>query len=433
MAEFFLGLAIGLLLLAWQRVALSKQLRQLLAYFDEESLPPYFSQTSRLLVAAAQQRQRQQDLQSILASLRQLINYAPIAYLQIDPDNHLLWCNQAASELVAIADPSPTTPRLLLEQVRSYDLDQLIELTRQQQQICQRQWVLHPLNPDPLNPAPRQTLYLLGYGIPLPDGQVGVFLENRQEVMQIAQQRDRWVSDVAHELKTPLTSIRLVAEMIESRVDPMLKPWVERLLGEVIHLSNLVHDLLDLSRLERRAAQSLSLSSVQLPSLIESAWQTLEPITAAKDIQMIYQGPQRLAIEADQSRLYRVVLNLLDNATKYSPPSSTIQIQLAQTDQEVCLDVIDSGPGFPEEAIAHVFERFYRADPARARTASTLGQAAESSSANLTSIASCGLGLAIVWQIIEAHAGKVTAQNHPDTHGAWIQVKLPLPITASAL
>ncbi len=458
MLAFILGLAIGLSLMAGQQIIFSQRLKQLLGAFGQENLPPYLSQTSRLFMAAAQQKRRQQELQTILSSVQQLINFAPIAYLQVDRDNHLLWCNQEASRLVEIDDPSPTTPRLLLEQVRSYDLDQLIEASRKQQAIQQRQWVIHPLKADPLNPVSRKSLYLMGYAIPLSDDQVGVFLENRQEIVQLAQQRDRWVSDVAHELKTPLTSIRLVAEMIETRVDPSLKSWVQRLLGEVIHLSNLVHDLLDLSRLERRASQTLTLTSTNLPPLIHKAWNSLEPITESKNVQFSYVGPQTLELEADQTRLYRVLINLLDNAIKYSPKASAIQVRLTQLvpqDNEppcACLEVIDTGPGFPDDEIDQVFERFYRADPSRTRPInneasgfssgrSLISNAPVTSSPNLPShenpspigttvngntTSSCGLGLAIVRQIVEAHAGSVTAQNHPETQGAWIKITLPL-------
>jgi two-component system, OmpR family, phosphate regulon sensor histidine kinase PhoR len=430
MLAFFIGLAIGLSLLAWQQIRTTRRIKQLLGCFGEENLPPYLSKTSKLFMAIAQQQRHQQDLQAIISSIQQLINFAPLAYLQFDRDNHLLWCNQEASRLVEIEDPSPTIPRLLLEQVRSYDLDQLIEATRKQQQPQQRQWVIHPVKADPVNPVTRQSLYLMGYGIPLPDEQVGVFLEDRQEVVQLTQQRDRWVSDVAHELKTPLTSIRLVAEMVETRVDPTLKPWVERLLGEVIHLSNLVHDLLDLSRLERRAVHSLNLSQFDFPSLIQKAWNSLEPITVSKKIRFTYLGPDQLELEADQTRLYRVILNLLDNAIKYSPDASTIQVRLAKAETHTdgtptaCFQVIDTGPGFPEAEIDRVFERFYRDDPARTRHGN--GVAPLDTVGSTHNSHSCGLGLAIVQQIIEAHAGKVIAQNHPETRGAWVQVTIPI-------
>ncbi len=494
---FSLGLGLGLLLIVLQQIRLNRNLRDLLFRMEsrhqQRDLPNNnFSMTSRLMMAAGQQRQKQVQLKELLVSVQAIIAHAPLAYVQVDRDNYLVWCNVEASQLLNITPPSPHNLRLLLEQVRSYELDRLIEKTRHHQQPQQRRWVLHPLNPDPLNPDPRQSIHFVGHSIPLPEGQVGVFLENQQELFQLAQQRDRWVSDVAHELKTPLTSIRLVAEMLEERVEPNHQPWMQRLLGEVMHLSNLVHDLLDLNLLEQRATQTLNTAPLDLTHLIHSAWQSLEPIGKTKAIQMEYQGAESANIEADQSRLYRVILNLLDNSIKYSPSHSTITVNLrqsiAETEAEASpsvaptnlsskgtpwdnglselkgpyyiIDIIDQGPGFPEASLARIFERFYRADPARVRpyTATadndTSDNRAQDLASNATSFSashkpgarpspsshiqttsatshvrttgSCGLGLAIARQIVVAHGGTVTAQNHPETQGAWLQILIPI-------
>ncbi len=492
---FSLGLGLGLLLIVLQQIRLNRNLRDLLlrmeSHKQQRDLPNNnFSMTSRLMMAAGQQHQEQVQLKELLVSVQEIIAHAPLAYVQVDRDNYLVWCNVEASQLLNIAPPSPNNLRLLLEQVRSYELDRLIEKTRRHQHPQQRRWVLHPLNPDPLNPDPRQSIHFVGHSIPLPEGQVGVFLENQQELFQLAQQRDRWVSDVAHELKTPLTSIRLVAEMLEERVEPNHQPWMQRLLGEVMHLSNLVHDLLDLNLLEQRATQTLNPAPLNLTHLIHSAWESLEPIGKTKAIQMEYQGPQSANLEADQSRLYRVILNLLDNAIKYSPTHSTIKVKLSQSEPNVgittpaskdsspptapwetmanelngpyyIIDIIDQGPGFPEAALAQIFERFYRADPARVRPNATLNENGASASnpaellassnetgrhetatvpsesngsqatsttstSNVRTMGSCGLGLAIARQIVVAHGGTVTAQNSPETQGAWLQVRIPM-------
>lgn len=88
---------------------------------------------------------------------------------------------------------------------------------------------------------------LRGYGIPLTSFQVGVFLEDRSKIDALKQDRDRWTSDVAHEFKTPLTAIRLVSETLELKVDPELRSWVVRLQSEVVRLTALVQDILDLN------------------------------------------------------------------------------------------------------------------------------------------------------------------------------------------
>jgi two-component system, OmpR family, phosphate regulon sensor histidine kinase PhoR len=468
---FVFGLAIGTVGVVLQQRRINRLCQQLLTLLGDSSTGPYLGisqQTiaTRLVGSAQLQQQAQYQLQETIKGYRQLLYQAPLPFLQVDRDDQLIWCNASAIRLLRIEPPNIERPRLLIEWVRSYDLDRLVEETRRSQLPCQREWVMHSVAPNPENPVPQQMMYFQGQGLPLEDGQIGVFLIDRRELVELTQQRDRWVSDVAHELKTPLTSIRLVAETMTSRVDPEVRPWMDRLLREVINLSNLVHDLLDLSRLERRAVQTLTISRVDVAQLVQEAWQSLEPITERHQMGMLYVGPDSAIIEGDRPRLYRVILNLLDNAIKYSCSAEVIEVRLRLSDslglapleesppapieaRYLILDVIDYGAGFPEQALPHVFERFYRADPSRAKLESGLNLAldnpsatkaasdsgsspadgnpaeGDSSSPIVSQSTSCGLGLAIVQQIVLAHGGQVTVQNHPNTHGGWVQVSLP--------
>jgi len=465
----------------------------------------------------------QNRLGQSLADFETLLEHLPLAYLEVDDDNQLQRWNPAAQALLKLPNVDRGRQRLLLELFRSYDLDQLIEKTRQSQTPCQREWSLNLVGTDLANPQPQPNLELRGYGIPLALGRIGVFLEDRREAVQLTQQRDRWVSDVAHELKTPLTSIRLVAETLVDRVAPPWQSWMERLLGEVVHLSHLVQDLLDLSRLERRSPM-LMVASLDFVDLVNTAWDSLEPISRRRQIDLHYHGPLELFLEGDRSRLYQVVLNLLDNAIKYGPPRSVITVRLSvvprnqvpidrelksqtpsnpapsnpalspssnpaantptpsnpaaspssnpaasnpapsnptphpvapspQTPTDyVCLEVLDQGSGFTTEALPHVFERFYRADPARTRSpiapiganpeAPTPGDTLPPSPppdrattpplAQMLHSGSCGLGLSIVQQIVLAHQGQVFAQNHPQG-GAWLTLYLPRSFQGSSL
>ncbi|MDA0265509.1 MAG: PAS domain-containing sensor histidine kinase [Cyanobacteria bacterium] len=370
---------------------------------------------------------------------RALLHQAPIGYIQVDGENQLVWCNATASRLLGIAYANQAmadTPRLLLEWVRSYELDQLIEKTRQTNAPRQGDWVLNLVSPDPFHPSEGVAYPLRGYGLPLSEGQVGVFLENRQEIVTLRQERDRWTSDVAHELKTPLTSIRLVTETLRSRVEPALHSWFDRLLNETLRLSNLVEDLLNLSRLDSADGASLTLKRIDLAQLIVMAWQSLEPLAQVKSLELVYEGPTELPVTLDEALIHRVLINLMDNAIKYSHAHQRIvvrtSIQDTPTDirysgtSTVQVDIIDHGAGFKETDLPYIFSRFYRADPARVRlgpfTASPTGQGGPAAPVNN----STGLGLAIVQQIVDAHRGHVTAQNHPQTGGGWLTLTLPL-------
>ncbi len=421
---FLAGLAIGLLPFLLYRGQLSSRINRLAKDLPPDEAAIDLSVTSRLSMVLNHHQSQIEQLEHTVEAWKQILNLCPIGYLQVDEENQLIWCNPAAVELLGIHQSDDYEPRLLLELVRSYELDSLIEKARNRNQPHQRDWLFYPISADAEDLSQARSTQIRGFAFPLTEGEVGVYLENRQETVNLAQQRDRWTSDVAHELRTPLTSIRLVAETLQSRLEAPNRQWIDRLLNETIRLSRLVQDLLDLSQLDLNPSQRLRLTSIDLVKLIYSAWQSLEPLACEKRVQFHYNGLESVMIRADEARMHRVFLNLLDNSLKYSPPHSIIRIETARQEHSkprIQIDLIDAGEGFPEDAIAHIFDRFYRADPSRSRHVQ--GQEAT----QLTS--GSGLGLAIVRQIVEAHQGTVRAQNHPNG-GAWLQLVLPCERTS---
>ena len=377
-----------------------------------------------------------------------LLQKAPVGYLEVDDENQLLWINTLACQMLGMPFPAcgiePTEPRLLLELVRSFELDQLIENTRHAQTPCQSDWVLNLAAPDPINPDEGVVSPLRGYGVPLVNQRVGIFLENRQEAETLIQQRDRWTSDVAHELKTPLTSIRLVAETLRERVEPGSQKWLERLLNEILRLSNLVEDLLNLSRLERSGGHGLVFKPVELPHLILAAWQSLEPLADVKQVQIAYEGPTDLIVSIDEGLMYRVFINLIDNAIKFSPRKGTICLRAGVKSSSgsdtpgsrlLQIDVIDEGAGFSDNDLPHIFNRFYRADASRTRLSGGAAPPGLQKSSEGLRNSGTGLGLAIAQQIVAAHGGDIKASNHPETGGGWLTISLatqPLSLEEAA-
>ncbi|MFM6307272.1 MAG: sensor histidine kinase [Dolichospermum sp.] len=428
---FLLGLAVGLGFWVWQLVHLHWYLEQLLQPFNSPSLKmtniKLLLKTSLRREIAIVNRQRQ-DLQQSLSTYQEVLDFAPLGYLQVDEENQLLWCNQQAREILYLQRWQPGQVRLLLELVRSYELDQLIEQTRNWQKPQVQEWVFHPSCEDAKVMTQLKSMFLRASTLPLPTGQVGVFLENCQPVLDIKQERDRSFSDLAHELRTPLTAIRLVVETLLTRLEQPLDRWVNRLMQEVDRLINLVQSWLELTQIENNPTMQLNLEMVEMRSLIASAWQTLEPIAQLKSLSISYTGLENIDIRADKSRLYQVFVNLLDNSIKYSPPETNIHIEtkIITVDHREILEIniIDAGIGFAINDLPHVFERFYRGDKARYR--SPVNEVNST-----TGIAGSGLGLAIVQQIVIAHGGSIRAMNHPDTGGAWIQVQFPQMITNS--
>jgi two-component system, OmpR family, phosphate regulon sensor histidine kinase PhoR len=430
---FLLGLAIGLTLgigfWVWQQVQLNRYLGRVLRPLTSRSYEVALPLIPRLRQEISLVKQHRQDLQQSLQTYEDLLDAAPVGYLQVDEENQLLWCNQQTREILYLQRWQPGQVRLLLELVRSYELDQLIEKTRDRQQSQIKEWVFHPSCENPAEMLQVKSLALRASSLPLPQGQVGVFLENRQPMLDMNQSRDRAFSDLAHELRTPLTSIRLVVETLQDRLQPPLSSWVSRLQQEVDRLINLVQSWLELTQLETNPTIQLHPQPVEVRSLITRVWGTLEPLAQRQEIQLVYSGPETLWIKADESRIYQVFLNLLDNSIKYSPPCAKIQIQVkiisvnnnreekSGGSPKLAINIIDSGVGFSETDLPHVFERFYRGDQSRTRSPRDSNTA--------TAIVGSGLGLAIVEQIVLAHSGSIKAMNHPQSGGAWLQIELP--------
>ncbi len=443
--SFIAGLVVGLIALIVDRRRYDTKLKRVLGRLEDREVVPKLSYDAQIASAIAQQQVQIERLNKQIKDLRHLLQNAPVGYLQVDEESRLLWCNQRAQEFLDIDQGDYTQPRLLLATVRSYELDQLIERTRENQSSSEACWTFNAISTDPVNYLERPAYPLQGYGFPLAAGQVGVFLENKQEAVVLSQQRDRWISDVAHELKTPLTSIRLVAETLQSRVTPNLLSWVERLLKEVIRLSLLVDDVLKMSSLEQRQTQWQEYVDTDLVPLIQAAWQGVEPLAKLKQVTLNYRGPERLIATVNASLIHALVFNLLSNAVKYSPSEEIIRVRLSLTESSqakaptrllpahlssnhLLLEVIDTGSGLSDKDLPHIFDRFYRADPARSREAgldsSELKLSYEADAAKLSSQGT-GLGLAIVRQIAEVHRGRVEAKNHPKYGGAWLRVWLP--------
>jgi len=245
--------------------------------------------------------------------------------------------------------------------------------------------------------------------LPGGDGWLALQLQNRRTLDAQLKQQERWVGDVAHELKTPLTALLLVGDSLAAQVNDRNARLVERLQRELLRLQELVSDLLELSRLENTMpGMGMRMASVDLPALVEQVWAGLRPLAEQRGIVLEWalQGP--LELRADASRLHRALLNLLDNAMRYSPDGEALEVQISGRNGWCRIGVRDHGPGLSEDDLEHMFERFYRGDPSRVKSQRT----------------GSGLGLSIAQQIATTHGGRIQAGNHPEG-GALIELILP--------
>ncbi|GBF79605.1 sensor histidine kinase [Aphanothece sacrum] len=423
MIFFILGLLLGLGVAWWNNHRLKSQLGKILTIApDTPDLLPSLSITSVIRREIFYLQQKYDEQTQELHCQQDLLAYCPLAFLRIDDQNQLLWCNKQAQTLLQIDRWQPDQLRLVLHLVRSYELDQLIEFTRQTQTSQVKEWAFYP-NPSVSQGSsesphvPQRSIALKAYSLPLPQGQIGVFIENQQPLRELSRSRDRAFSDLTHELRTPLTSISLVAETLQNRLQNPERRWAQQLLKETKRLSNLVEDWLDLSQLAENAHQTLTYELLDLQILIRSAWEILEPIAEGKQVTLDYQGIEQISFSGDRSRLIQVFLNLLDNSLKHSPPQKEILVMATEQELKIItIDIIDHGSGFSDEDLPYVFDRLYRGDLSRTRQGFSEQSPRQGS----------GLGLAITQEIIIAHGGSIVARNHPSTGGAWIQVILPI-------
>lgn len=205
--------------------------------------------------------------------------------------------------------------------------------------------------------------------------------------------RRQMTSDVAHELRTPLNNLAGYLEAIADGVVEADEATIASLQEEADLLVRLVADLEELS-LADAGRQELMLEPQALGPIIEQAVSMVAPRARNAGIAIVQETAPTPPVEADRRRLAQVVRNLLENAVTHTPAGGTITVHLSEHGERVRLTVTDSGPGIPAEHLANIFERFYRADPSRARATG-----------------GAGLGLAIVRQLVEAHVGRVWAEN----------------------
>ncbi len=428
MIEFLLGLAIGIGLFLWQRYMMDLKLKTILAYLPNNADEVSLSLVSSLRRSIMLAQEEKENLKLALQKWEKILENAPIGYLEIDEENQLIWCNNQAKDLLHIQKLEQGKIRLLLELVRSYELDQLIEKTRNLQELQEQEWLFYPSNGNLTEKA--RSLYLKAYSFPLDEGKIGVFLENQQPFIELVQSKEQLISDLSHELRTPLTSIKLVAETLQNRFDPQKEgKWIVKMLQEINRLINMVQDWLSLTQLTDDPRENLNFQQVEIKTVILLAWQSLEPLAKQKHLELHYTGEDELKIIADRDRLIQVFVNILHNSIKYSSEAQIIKVetkiypQIDENTSLVAINIIDYGIGFQSNDLPHVFERLYRGDTSRAREIHT--QNLSNQQTELFTSGS-GLGLAIVKQIILAHRGNVIAKNHPQTGGGWLIVELPL-------
>lgn len=228
-----------------------------------------------------------------------------------------------------------------------------------------------------------------------------------QRLDEAFQLTSRFTADASHELRTPLTIMRgeLEALLKEGHLSDYQASQIESVLEEAERLTQIVEGLLLMSRLETGESR-VGKDPVDLASLVSTTAEQMTPLAEDKSISLVCEVGRDVMVEANEIRLKQVVVNLLDNAIKYTPEGGRIRVRVTGESSWAILEVSDNGIGISREALPHVFERFFRSEQILARKAR-----------------GTGLGLSMVHSIVEALGGKVEVESQ-ENEGATFRVRL---------
>ncbi|MDK2981797.1 MAG: two-component system, OmpR family, phosphate regulon sensor histidine kinase PhoR [Chloroflexota bacterium] len=369
-------------------------------FFREKTLPAEIQHLYRSIMEVLDKRQQEQEnIQSEKAIFTSILASMNDGILVVDETNNVTLINQAAGSIFNVTKES-ALGKSLVEVIRHFKMNELLEKTRESgtPQI------------DSFETAPDKN-YIRCIATPLSEGMPGSILFLMQDLTRIRQleiiRRD-FVSNVSHELRTPLTSLKLITETLQDGMldDPQeAAKFLDRMSGEIDNLSQMVEELLELSRIESGRVP-LEKSWVRPKEILEGAQERMLLQVQRAGLTCTLDCLNLPAIFVDKTRLESVVVNLLHNAIKFTRPGGSITLSADRSLNTIVFSVKDSGIGIPPKDLARVFERFYKSDRSRSERGT-------------------GLGLSIARHLVEAHGGKIWAESQVN-QGSTFSFSIPI-------
>ncbi|MCM1026402.1 MAG: ATP-binding protein [Roseburia sp.] len=226
--------------------------------------------------------------------------------------------------------------------------------------------------------------------------------------------REEFVANVSHELKTPMTSVKVLADSLlaqENVPAELYREFMEDIVSEIDRENRIITDLLALVKMDKKV-QELNIASLNINELVELILKRLRPIARKKDVEVVFESIRPVTAEVDEVKLTLVMTNLVENAIKYNKEHGWVKVLLDADHQYFTFSVSDSGLGIPEEALTHIYERFYRVEKSHSRE-----------------IGGTGLGLAITKSAVLMHRGSITVSS-VEGEGSCFKVRIPLSYIA---
>lgn len=229
--------------------------------------------------------------------------------------------------------------------------------------------------------------------------------------------REEFVANVSHELKTPMTSIKVLADSLMAQPDvpaELYREFMEDIASEVDRENRIITDLLAMVKMDRTKAD-MNITTVNINELTEMILKRLRPLARKKDIEVVLNESREIIADVDEVKISLVLSNLVENAIKYNKEHGWVHVTLDADHQFFTVSVEDSGIGIPEDSLPHIYERFYRVDKSHSRE-----------------IGGTGLGLAITRNAILLHRGSVTVTSELGV-GSNFTIKIPLTYVRNAV
>ncbi|EAC4980276.1 PAS domain-containing protein [Listeria monocytogenes] len=321
----------------------------------------------------------------------------------INVDKQVIMTNRTMYQILGETE---ITGKPFYEVIKSFALSQLIEATFETKTIQQKEIILY---------FPREMILDASVSPILGEnGEITgiiLLLHDITQIRHLENVRSEFVTNVSHELKTPVTALKGFAETLLDGAmydEVLLKKFLTIIKEESDRLHRLIMDILALSRIEQNpVAENVEL--VDIDEVIEQSARTIFEMATEKNIRVTI--PEKTSasvmIETDRDKLQQIVINLLSNAINYTPVDGKVEVKLIEQEAEVIIEVTDNGIGIPAKDIDRVFERFYRVDKARSRHSG-----------------GTGLGLSIVKHLVENCGGRIEVESQEEV-GSTFRVTLP--------
>lgn len=355
-----------------------------------EALNQMASQLAERIQTVMRQRN---ELEAVLTNMVE-------AVITVDQEERIIRCNTAAAKLFGIP-PQQISLRSIQEMIRNASIQRFVKKTFKAEGPLEDVLVL--------NFEHEQFLHVHGTLLQREEGQFSEALFVFHDITRLKQLeniRREFVANVSHELRTPITSIVGFVETLQDGAlhDPEhAKKFLKIIEKNAQRLNSIITDLLTLSRIEQgKEQEQIVLRRVRLKDVLESVILVCETRAEEHEVQLKLECPAPIRGRVNAPLLEQAIVNLVDNAIKYSEPGNSVLLKAETKEQEIRIVVQDSGCGISQEHLPRLFERFYRVDKARSRK-----------------LGGTGLGLAIVKHITNVHQGRVQVESTPGVGSAF--------------